>query len=175
MILTGSKIESECKANRIHISDFNKDRINPNSYNLRLHNELYVYKDNIIDSKKKPEVEKIKIPESGLLLEPNKLYLGRTIESTHTDIYVPMLEGRSSIGRLGIFIHTTAGFGDIGFNGTWTLEISCVQPVIVYPNMEICQVYFMQYFGKNDIKYNGKYNNQKDIGISKMYDEIEAL
>ena len=175
MILTGSKIESECKANRIYISDFNKDRINPNSYNLRLHNELYVYKDNIIDSKKKPEIEKIKIPESGLLLEPNKLYLGRTIESTHTDIYVPMLEGRSSIGRLGIFIHTTAGFGDIGFSGTWTLEISCIQPVIVYPSMEICQVYFMQYFGKNDIKYNGKYNNQKDIGISKMYDEIEAL
>ena len=63
----------------------------------------------------------ITIPEDGLLLEPQKLYLGRTIEYTATEGYVPMLEGRSSIGRLGLFVHVTAGFGDIGFKGFWTL------------------------------------------------------
>jgi deoxycytidine triphosphate deaminase len=55
---------------------------------------------------------------------------------------VPMLEGRSSTGRLGLFIHVTAGFGDIGFAGFWTLEIFCVQPVKIYPDVEICQIYY---------------------------------
>lgn len=54
-------------------------------------------------------------PEEGLLLEPDRLYLGRTNEYTYTEGFVPMLEGRSSVGRLGLFIHVTAGFGDVGF------------------------------------------------------------
>lgn len=68
-------------------------------------------------------VKKLIIPEEGLLLEPRRLYLGRTNEFTKTDKYIPMLEGRSSTGRLGLFIHVTAGFGDVGFAGFWTLEI----------------------------------------------------
>ena len=70
-------------------------------------------------------------------MQPNKLYLGRTNEYTRTDGYIPMLEGRSSVGRLGVFIHVTAGFGDVGFAGYWTLEIFCVQPIRIYPNVEI--------------------------------------
>ena len=79
------------------------------------------------------KTKKIIIPEEGLILEPGKLYLGRTVEYTKTDKFVPMLEGRSSIGRLGLFIHVTAGFGDIGFSGFWTLEIHCIQPVKYTP------------------------------------------
>lgn len=86
-------------------------------------NELLVYEDEVLDMKKDHAVRKIVIPEEGLLLEPHKLYLGRTNEFTKTEGFVPMLEGRSSTGRLGLFIHVTAGFGDVGFAGYWTLEI----------------------------------------------------
>ena len=83
-------------------------------------------------------------------MEPGKLYLGRTLEYTKTKKYVPMLEGRSSIGRLGMFVHITAGFGDIGFEGFWTLEIFVVQPLKIYPNVEICQIYFHSIDGDYD-------------------------
>ena len=96
--------------------------------------------------KKKNKATKIIIPEEGLLLDSRKLYLGRTLEYTETHNLVPMLEGRSSIGRLGLFVHITAGFGDVGFKGYWTLEIFCVQPIRVYPNTEICQIFYLKIF-----------------------------
>ena len=122
MILSGKEIKKRLNKDII-IEPYNDKYLNPNSYNLRLHNELLVYTDDVLDMKKSNNVEKIIIPEEGLTLEPGKLYLGRTLEYTKTTKCVPMLEGRSSIGRLGLFIHVTAGFGDIGFSGFWTLEI----------------------------------------------------
>lgn len=126
----------------IIIEPFDEKRINPNSYNLSLADELLVYDTPVLDMKKPNPVKKLTIPEDGLVLEPNKLYLGRTQEYTRTDYYVPMLEGRSSTGRLGLFIHVSAGFGDIGFAGHWTLEIFCIHPVKIYPNVEVCQIYY---------------------------------
>ena len=128
MILSGKEIMQKI-GNEIEISPFNPKQVNPNSYNLRLHNELLVYTAEELDMKIPNTTEKIIIPESGLVLEPNRLYLGRTVEYTKTDKYVPMLEGRSSIGRLGLFVHVTAGFCDIGFAGYWTLEMFCIQPI----------------------------------------------
>lgn len=122
MILSGKEILKNIGSNII-IEPFDEEKINPNSYNLSLHNELLVYENDILDMKTPNPTKVIKIPEDGLLLEPGKLYLGRTNEFTSTSKYVPMLEGRSSTGRLGLFIHVTAGFGDIGFSGYWTLEI----------------------------------------------------
>lgn len=122
MILSGKEILKNIGSNII-IEPFDEKKINPNSYNLSLHNELLVYENDILDMKTLNPTKVIKIPEDGLLLEPGKLYLGRTNEFTSTNKYVPMLEGRSSTGRLGLFIHVTAGFGDIGFSGYWTLEI----------------------------------------------------
>jgi len=122
MILSGLKIAEEVKAGRIYISDFDEKRLNPNSYNLRLSDELLVYDRALLDMKWPNSYTIMQIPEDGMILEPNRIYLGRTMERTRTDCYVPMLEGRSSVGRLGIFIHATAGFGDVGFHGYWTLE-----------------------------------------------------
>ncbi len=179
MILSGLKIKEEIKKGNIVIEPFddikinNKSRLGPNSYNLSLYNKLLVYKNSPLDMKKNNEVEEIIIPEEGLVLEPNKLYLGRTIERTFTDKYVPMLEGRSSVGRLGIFIHSTAGFGDIGFDGTWTLEISCIQPVKIYPNMQICQIYYHTIEGEYETYNSNKYQHQNDIIPSKMYKDFE--
>ena len=78
-----------------------------------------------------------------------------------------MLNGRSSVGRLGICIHITAGFGDIGFNGTWTLEITAIKPVRVYPNIEICQVSYFTPYGESKIKYDGRYQGQIDPTASR--------
>lgn len=122
MILSGKEIKNKL-GKEICIDPFDEKLLNPNSYNLRLHNELLIYEDPVLDMKKPNKTNKIIIPEDGYILKPGELYLGRTLEYTKTDKYVPMLEGRSSIGRLGLFIHVTAGFGDVGFNGYWTLEM----------------------------------------------------
>ena len=168
MILTGRQI-AEKQGKDIFIEPFNPSQINPNSYNLKLHNELLMYNNVILDMKQENTCKRITIPEDGYMLLPNTLYLGRTVERTKTDKYVPMLEGRSSIGRLGLCIHATAGFGDVGFDGFWTLEIFCIQPVIIYPNVEICQIYYHDIEGEYDPYVNGKYSNNHDIQPSLLY------
>ncbi|MDF2844165.1 MAG: deoxycytidine triphosphate deaminase [Herbinix sp.] len=172
MILSGKEILKQI-GKSIIIEPFDEKRINPNSYNLSLANELLVYNNEILDMKKPNSTQKIIIPEEGLLLKPNTLYLGRTNEFTSTNRYVPMLEGRSSTGRLGLFIHITAGFGDIGFSGFWTLEIFCVQPIIIYPNVEICQIYYHDIDGEYDLYTSGKYQNNTGIQPSLMYKDFE--
>lgn len=173
MILSGKEIKKNLGHNII-IEPFNVMQLNPNSYNLRLHNELIVYKDRILDIKREYDVQKILIPEDGLVIQPGILYLGRTLEYTATDKYVPMIEGRSSIGRLGLFIHITAGFGDVGFKGFWTLEIFCVQPIRIYPNVEICQIFYHTIEGEY-IKYvSNKYQNNQGIQPSMLYKDFEA-
>ena len=170
-MLSGEEILKEIENGNIIIKPFDKKQINPNSYNLKLGKELVVYKDDVLDSKKENATETIIIPEEGLVLEPNKLYLGKTIEYTETDKYIPMLNGRSSIGRLGLTIHVTAAFGDVGFKGTWTLEIFALKPIRIYPNMEICQICYYPIIGDPAIRYNGKYLGQQDVTASRLYKE----
>lgn len=172
MILSGKEIKNKIGKDII-IEPYNEKLINPNSYNLRLHNELMVYEESVLDMKMANKTKKLVIPEEGLVLKPNKLYLGRTVEYTKTDNYVPMLEGRSSIGRLGLFIHVTAGFGDVGFSGYWTLEIFCVQPIKIYPNVEICQIYYHTIEGDYDKYASGKYQNNNGIQPSLLYKDFE--
>ena len=172
MILSGKEIVRHM-GKEIVIKPFHEKQVNPNSYNLTLANELLVYQNDTLDMKTPNPVSKLIIPEEGLLLSPHKLYLGRTNEYTKTDRYVPMLEGRSSTGRLGIFIHVTAGFGDVGFAGYWTLEIFCVQPVKIYPNVEICQIYYHDIDGDYDPYQSGKYQNNTGIQPSLMYRDFE--
>ncbi len=173
MILSGKEIHKNVLAGDIIIEPFDKSKINPNSYNLTLSNELLVYEHKELDMKIPNPTKRVEIPEEGLLLEPNKLYLGRTNEFTKTEKFVPMLEGRSSTGRLGLFIHVTAGFGDIGFAGYWTLEIFCVQPIRIYPNTQICQIYYHDIHGEYDLYSSGKYQNNTGIQPSLMYKDFE--
>jgi dCTP deaminase len=172
MILSGKEIDKQ-QGENIIIEPYNKEQLNPNSYNLRLHNELLVYKNDVLDMKAPNETERMIIPEEGLLLETGKLYLGRTVEHTTTHNLVPMLEGRSSIGRLGLFIHVTAGFGDVGFSGYWTLEIFCVQPIRIYPNVEICQIFYHNINGDFDEYKSGKYQNNEGIQPSLLYKDFD--
>jgi len=173
MILSGKEIKKQVKEGSIAIDPFTDEQINPNSYNLRLHPDLLVYDNDILDMRQKNSASPLVIPEDGLLLEPHKLYLGRTVERTSTDKYVPMLEGRSSVGRLGLFIHITAGFGDIGFDGFWTLEIFCVQPIRIYSGLEICQIFYHTIDGDFDLYRSKKYQSNKGVQPSMLYKDFE--
>jgi dCTP deaminase len=172
MILSGLEIIKKM-GTEIIIDPFDERRVNPNSYNLRLHNEMLVYEETCLDMKKPNKTKNVIIPEDGLVLSPGKLYLGRTFEYTETKNYVPMLEGRSSVGRLGLFIHVTAGFGDVGFKGYWTLEIHCIEPIRVYPMVEICQIYYHSIEGAYTEYETGKYQNNTGIQPSFLYKDFK--
>ena len=178
MILSGLEIERRLGQD-IVILPYNPVQLNPNSYNLRLCNDLYVYEGALsnpsfeLDMKQSHKLEKLIFPPEGIVLQPGILYLGRTEEYTTTKGLVPMLEGRSSVGRLGISVHTTAGFGDVGFSGFWTLEISCIHPVRIYPLVEICQIYFLEITSPfREYGSQGKYQDNKGIQPRLLYKEL---
>jgi len=171
MILSGDEIRRNLGTN-IVIDPFDETKLNPNSYNLTLHDEVMIYEEVVLDMRQANRVRRLQIPASGLVLSPNQLYLGRTVEHTETHNFVPMIEGRSSVGRLGLFVHVTAGFGDVGFRGYWTLEMFAVQPVRVYPGVAICQIFYHQVAG-NIVEYcSEKYQNNTDIQPSLLYKEL---
>ena len=171
MILSGEEIRRQLGRN-ISIDPFQEANLNPNSYNLTLYQELLVYEEVVLDMRHSNRTRRIVIPPDGLVLCPNQLYLGRTVERTETHNLVPMIEGRSSIGRLGLFVHVTAGFGDVGFCGYWTLEMFAVQPVRIYPGVQICQIFYHQIAGDHIEYTSGKYQNASDIQPSLLYREL---
>lgn len=173
MILTGRKIIDEVKNGRINIKPFDLDMVNPNSYNYRLGEVIYKIKSSIIDPKEPVIYEKIIIPKDGYLLEPHTLYLGSTLEIIGSSKYAMQLIGRSSIGRLGLFLQITASLGHVGTSHCWTLEMTVVQPLRVYPKMKIGQVSFWTVKGKNKFRYNSKYWKYLEPHISEFYHELE--
>lgn len=170
MILSGLKIREEVEKGNIIIRPFNNELINPNSYNYRLGDEILEITDNIIDPKKATRYKKIILDNNGYMLKPHHLYLGSTMEIIGSNKYVTQLIGRSSIGRLGLFLQVTAPLGHVGCCHAWTLELKVVQPLKVYPGMRIGQVTFWRIDG--EIKYNyenGKYNEYTRPHISMFY------
>jgi dCTP deaminase len=172
MILTDKKILEAIASGAIVIEPFDRNCLGTNSYDVHLGKYLAVYKDRVLDARKHNQIDTFEMEEEGFVLQPGTLYLGVTEEYTETHNSVPFLEGKSSIGRLGIDIHATAGKGDVGFSNTWTLEISCTQPVRVYPGMPIGQlIYFLidgeveNYYNK---KQNAKYNERTDKPVESM-------
>jgi dCTP deaminase len=172
MILSGQEIKRLMGTDLV-IEPYEERLVNPNSYNLRLHHQLLVYDNNVLDMKTENKATMLEIPEEGLLLEKDKLYLGRTLEYTESHKHVPMLEGRSSIGRLGLFVHVTAGFGDVGFCGFWTLEMFCVQPIRIYAGVEICQVFYHSIEGDYELYKSGKYQKNKGVQPSLLFKDFE--
>jgi dCTP deaminase len=171
MMLTDSDILKHRKEGFIEITPWNESRLGSNSYDLTLSKHLKVYRDDILDCKRNNPSLTLTIPDVGYTLKPGELYLGSTNEYTKThESIVPQLEGKSSIARLGICIHLTAGFGDCGFRGHWTLEITCVKPITIYADMPIAQIYYFMTLGKCIKPYhrktNAKYNDQGIIPVS---------
>ncbi len=171
MILSGAEIQKNIGSNII-IDPFDERHLNPNSYNLTLHHELMTYEEVVLDMRKANRVHRMSIPEDGLVLGANQLYLARTAERTETHNFVPMIEGRSSVGRLGLFVHVTAGFGDVGFCGFWTLEMFAIQPVRIYAGVPICQVFYHEITGDITEYNSDKYQNANDIQPSLLFKEL---
>ena len=172
MILTDVKILESIAAGEIVIEPFDRSRLGTNSYDVQLGPYLASYKDRVLDAKKHNEIEIFEIGPEGFVLQPGVLYLGVTMEYTETHNAVPFLEGKSSVGRLGIDIHATAGKGDVGFCNTWTLEISCVQPVRIYAGMLIGQLIYFTLEGPVETYYNkkqdAKYNRRTIYPVESM-------
>ena len=188
-MLTGIEIERRIKCGDIKINPFDPKKLNPNSYNLTLDKELKIYNlinvfhnpysfiehdidcesdSYYLDSHNENKYSTIEIPDEGMILLPGVLYIGRTVERTSTDKFIPMINGRSSGGRLGLSVHICAGFGDIGFDGTWTLEITVVHPLRIYAGDEVAQVCFFTPYGDNSYKYRGRYQGQIEATTSRF-------
>jgi dCTP deaminase len=172
MILSDKQILEEIKRGSILIEPFDPNALGTNSYDVHLGKYLATYDDEILDAKKHNKIKVFEIPDDGYVLRPNTLYLGVTKEYTETLEHVPFLEGKSSVGRLGIDIHATAGKGDVGFCNTWTLEISVTQPVRIYHEMPIGQLIYFKVAGDIDNYYNikggAKYNNRTVKPVESM-------
>jgi dCTP deaminase len=174
MILTDKTIIDEIAAGNIVIEPLIEANIGTNSVDLTLSNTLLMYTDHVLDTRKKNAYAPIIIPEEGMILQPNILYLASTVEYTETLRHVPLLHGKSSLARLGLYIHVCAGFGDVGFRGHWTLELAVIQPVKIYPGMKIAQICYhdisempyTDYASKADAKYK---DQGKDPVASKNY------
>lgn len=172
MILTDTQILEAIDNGNIVITPFDRAALGTNSYDVHLAPYLAVYEDEMLDAKKHNTIRHFEIPDDGILLQPNILYLGVTEEYTETHAHVPFLEGKSSTGRLGIDIHATAGKGDVGFCGNWTLEISVKQPVRVYHGMPVGQLIYFPVEGEIEVKYNqkknAKYSGQPNRPVESM-------
>ncbi|MCA9332947.1 hypothetical protein KDA00_03665 [Candidatus Saccharibacteria bacterium] len=172
MILTGEEIKKEVANGNIVIYPFNPELVNPNSYNYHLGNVIIEIVDEIIDPKKPSAYRIIQLNDKGFVMKPNKLYLGSTVECIGSDYYVTSLIGRSSIGRLGLFLQITADLGNIGAKHHWTLELKVVQPLKIYPGMRIGQVSFWKPAGKKSMRYMGKYRDHTEPHYSMLYEEL---
>lgn len=172
MILTDIQILEAIESGDIIISPFDPECLGTNSYDVHLSSHLAVYKDKALDAKLHNEIEHFEIGPEGFVIQPGELYLGVTTEYTETHCAVPFLEGKSSVGRLGIDIHATAGKGDVGYCNTWTLEISCVKPVRIYANMPIGQLIYFTVNGDIINRYNtkpgAKYNQRSNLPTESM-------
>jgi dCTP deaminase len=187
------------KFGRMSIDPFDPGRIEPNSYDLTLAADLKVYQaglvyarhaqtrwrpydlspagrgqdDHVLDMRRDNPTVDLVIPETGVVLYPGVVYLGRTVEWTETRApYVPKLDGRSSVGRLGMCIHLTAGAGDVGFRGRWTMEITVVHPLRVYPHAPVCQIYYEETCGEI-LEYAGRYQDSDAVVASRFHRHAE--
>jgi len=158
MILSDQRIVEEIHAKNIIIEPFRREALGSCSYDVHLGKILAVYATEILDAKIENPLKYFEIPDEGLVIQPRELYLGVTEEYTETLSHVPFLEGKSSIGRLGIDIYATAGKGEIGFCNYWTLEISCTKPVRIYAGMPIGQLVYFELSGKVQTSYSQNVN-----------------
>lgn len=191
--LTGAAIDEDVREGLISIEPYDPANLNPNSYNLSIGNTCKILDFNhetvvnpfidisplnieatyrYIDAAKPIQYTDIEIPEEGLILRPGELYLIATNETIGTDCYIPMITGRSSMGRMGVSVHQEAGFGDIGYHGKWTLQVTVVKPVKIYPNMKMAQMYMVVPSGDTSIKYKGKYQNSDTAKGSEIAKEF---
>jgi dCTP deaminase len=186
MILSDRSIWEALEAGRITIDPFDETCIQPSSVDLHVDKFFRVFRNHsqrVIDVKEDQEelTELVEIVEdAALILHPSEFVLGSTLERVSLpDDLVGRLEGKSSLGRLGLLIHSTAGFVDAGWDGHLTLELSNVAnlPITVYPGMKIGQISFMQMTTPADRPYGSaalgsKYKYQRGPTPSRYFENF---
>jgi dCTP deaminase len=172
VILTYYGILSNIRNGNIHIVPFDESMLNPNSCDYRIDYNLLELADLPVDPKKQTSYRKIEFTDEGYTLSPNRTYLANTYEEIGSDVFVPSLIGKTSLGRLGLFLQITADLGNLGAKHKWTLELKAVQPIKIYPMMHIGQVMFWSTSGEMDIKYSGKYDKFSEAKSSEIYKEF---
>jgi dCTP deaminase len=148
----------------IVIEPFDTNALGTNSYDVHLAPTLLTYKAEFdewhrpkpLDVLEARETAEVDIPPEGYVLKPGELYLGATLEYTESHEHVPILNGKSSLGRLGLSVHVTAGTGDVGFCNHWTLEMTVVLPLRIYAGMPVGQLMWYQTQSKPLVKYRAK-------------------
>lgn len=172
VILTDTEILQAIDSGDIVIHPYRREYLGTNSYDVHLGEWLATYDTEELDARRHNTITTFQIPDEGYVLRPERFYLGVTVEYTESHKHVPFLEGKSSIGRLGIDIHATAGKGDVGFCNHWTLEISVKQPIRVYAGMPIGQLIYFEVKGDVEVPYNvkgsAKYNARTDKPVESM-------
>jgi dCTP deaminase len=188
MLLNGDEIIEYHNKGLIKIDPWDPTKVGSNSYDVCLYHKIKIYGkasiwvplnrliceyNIILDPHKDNATTELEIPYDGLVIPKNKLILGGTNEVTesHASDLVPMIDGRSSIGRLGLMIHLTAGRGDIGYCGRWTLEIVAAEDVIIYPLMPIAQLSWVK-TQSTTRRYQGHYQRETNITESRLHQEI---
>ena len=172
-ILTGHEIKMQQAAGGLKISPFDEAQLGPNSYNVRLGDQLLVYTDPVLDMVQENRYRSLVLPPEGGVLKPGRLYLGSTVEWIECRDFVPFIEGRSSTARLGLFAHVAAGVGDLGFSGCLTFELFCVHPVRVYAGAEIAQIVFHTTEGLIMDRYRGKYCGAGGPVASRLFQDFK--
>lgn len=199
-LLTGKAIQAAVQRGEIVITPFDPSLVGTNSYDCHLGDSMSFYSNegrlnlevmmgpgsrrtvwNVIDSRNPPPLVPLPLTpipgtdRAGWVILPGRLYLSRTREYTETWGFVPRIDGRSTCGRLGVFGHITAGQGDNGFCGTWTLEITSVEPVVIYPGDRLFQLRYdtqegePTFYGKTG-NTSGRYQKQEAPTAAKVKD-----
>ena len=160
-MLSGSEIKKRMQGTNPDITITPQDQIviNPNSVNLTLNDTIGIYSDPVIDIKKKNTIETMQIDKNGMWLYPDEIYVGLTNEWTQTKNLIPMMSGRSSLGRNGLHVHCSAGMGSIGYKGYWHLGMRPTKPILIVKDMKCCQIYYLTVEGKNEKNYQGYMQN----------------
>lgn len=171
-MLSGEEIKRRMQIGDIIITPQDNIVINPNSVNLTLNENIAYYTEPILDLKKHNPIEKIVIEENGIILYPDKIYIAKSNEWTETQKLVPMLSGRSSLGRLGYHAHCSAGMGSIGYKGYWHMGIRPTIPIRVYKDMKCCQIYYFTTEGEITETYNGTMQNLTGEELGSQYHKI---
>ncbi|MGR6998863.1 dCTP deaminase [Yinghuangia aomiensis] len=156
MILTGPEIVREHREGRVVVEPFAAEHVQPNSYDLALGPTLAVYTGDVLDTRAENPHALVEIPPDGFVLEPDRIYLGSSVEVLGSDHHVPIIRSRSGAARLGLFLHVTADLIDIGSIGQSTFQMHAVQPVRVHARDRLAQVTFWRVHGEITL-YQGKY------------------
>ena len=176
MILSDRKIKELLNKKELVIEPLDEVQIQPSSVDLRLGNEFLIYPDEIeILDVKNPDLgnqlKKVVADEEGFIIQPKHFILATTREYIKLPDYLTaFVEGRSSLGRLGLFIEN-AGWVDAGFEGNITLEFynANSRPLKIYPGMRICQLVFARMETPAEKPYRGKYQGQRGTTASRIY------